>query len=194
PVARGGGASVPAAQPTIEDATPNKSQSPGDLARLIVFSSEKEVGPRCARWCMSWSHGRFQAGLASLRSGEVCFARLAGGNMSGRSSIGLLGSTAWVAMSLPLGCSEHVNDIGAIGSPTDAAFLPEVMADSAEEALPPADAQAPCGAVDSGWHLLFEDQFEGVGAPNADFWKLEIGPADDHQRQYNTDRPENIRL
>jgi beta-glucanase (GH16 family) len=139
---------------------------------------------------------KVSSGLASMRSGELCFASLAGGNMSGRLSIGLLGAAARALVPLLVGCGEHVNDIGAIGSPTDGAFLADVVTDSAEEAKPPADAPCPSanGAIDAGWHLVFEDQFEGLGGPKADVWKLEIGPADDHQRQYNTDRPENVRL
>jgi beta-glucanase (GH16 family) len=57
----------------------------------------------------------------------------------------------------------------------------------------PARSQAPAVPVPAGWTLVFSDEFEGTGAPDPAKWGYEIGYIRNHEAQYYTSRPENVR-
>jgi beta-glucanase (GH16 family) len=55
--------------------------------------------------------------------------------------------------------------------------------------------QAPTPASGSGsWTLVFSDEFEAAGAPDAAKWGYELGYIRNDEKQYYTSRPENARI
>jgi beta-glucanase (GH16 family) len=59
----------------------------------------------------------------------------------------------------------------------------------APSSSPYARAQSP-----SGWTLVFSDEFDKAGAPDAAKWDYELGYVRNKEAQYYTARPENVRV
>lgn len=57
----------------------------------------------------------------------------------------------------------------------------------------PATPQAAATLVPAGWTLVFSEEFDGTGALDPAKWGYEIGYIRNHEAQYYTARPENVR-
>jgi beta-glucanase (GH16 family) len=57
----------------------------------------------------------------------------------------------------------------------------------------PATPQAAATLVPAGWTLVFSEEFDGTGALDHAKWGYEIGYIRNHEAQYYTARPENVR-
>lgn len=57
-----------------------------------------------------------------------------------------------------------------------------------------ATSQATATPVPAGWTLVFSDEFSGNGALDPGKWGYEIGYIRNHEAQYYTSRPENVRV
>ena len=54
-------------------------------------------------------------------------------------------------------------------------------------------APVPATQAPAGWTLVFSDEFDGSGAPDAAKWGYELGYIRNKEAQYYTSRPENVR-
>jgi len=58
----------------------------------------------------------------------------------------------------------------------------------------PATPQAAATPVPAGWTLVFSDEFDANGALDPAKWGYETGSIRNHEAQYYTSRPENVRV
>lgn len=63
----------------------------------------------------------------------------------------------------------------------------------AKAAEAPATPSAATSQAPAGWTLVFSDDFDGSGPPDSAKWGYELGYIRNHEAQYYTSRPENVR-
>lgn len=72
-------------------------------------------------------------------------------------------------------------------------MTPVVVCPGEKASGTPAAPPAAATPVPAGWTLVFSDEFDGNGALDPAKWGYEIGYIRNHEAQYYTSRPENVR-
>ncbi len=69
-----------------------------------------------------------------------------------------------------------------------------VVACGGDSAAAPSQTSTAPTPVPAGWSLVFADEFDAAGAPDAAKWGYELGYIRNNEKQYYTSRAENVRI